>query len=416
MVNYIKNNSCRLCDSSKIKNVFNLKATAPANAFRKNISIINKKYPLNVYLCLDCKHLQLVNIINPKILFSNYLYSSGTSKVYIRHLDNYSKDVIKIYRLDKSKDLICDIASNDGTFLKCFRDKGFTVLGIEPAKNLAKIANKKKIKTKNNFFDNNFVNLNKKLIKKFKIITANHVFAHLKYINNFVLAVNKLLRDDGIFIFEVGYLIDILEKKYFDTIYHEHLDFHHLHPLIKFFNKFNMTIINVQRTNAQGGSIRVHVAKNVNMLIKPNLNNIQKILQLENKKKLAMISTYKIFYKNIEKQKNNFLKLLQSKTLKNSIIVGYGASAKATTLLSYYEIPKKTVKIIIDDSKIKENYYMPEYNIQIKRFNFLNKLNFDYIIIFAWNFNEIIIKKLKTIKNKKFKIILLFPVVKIINI
>ena len=416
MITHIINSSCRLCNSYKINNVFNLKPTPPANSFRKHTSIRNKKYPLNIFLCLNCKHLQLVNIIDPKILFLNYLYSSGASKVYIKHLKDYANDVIIKYELNNSKDLICDIASNDGTFLKFFKVKGFKVLGVEPAKNLAKIAKNKGVKTKNNFFDINFINLNKKLIKTFKVITANHVFAHLKYINDFVLAVNKLLKDDGIFIFEVGYLIDVLEKKYFDTIYHEHLDFHHLQPLIKFFKKFKMTIINVQRNNTQGGSIRVHVVKNCNKLIKLKSNNIEKIINLEKHKKLSMVKTYKSFFQNIEKQKNNFLKLLQSKKLKNRVIVGYGAAAKATTLLSYYEMPENIIKIIIDDSKIKENYYMPGYDIQIKRFNYLKKINFDYIVIFAWNFSEIIIEKLKTVRSKNFKIILLFPVVKIISI
>ena len=176
MITHIINSSCRLCNSYKINNVFNLKPTPPANSFRKHTSIRNKKYPLNIFLCLNCKHLQLVNIIDPKILFLNYLYSSGASKVYIKHLKDYANDVIIKYELNNTKDLICDIASNDGTFLKFFKVKGFKVLGVEPAKNLAKIAKNKGVKTKNNFFDINFINLNKKLIKTFKIITANHVF------------------------------------------------------------------------------------------------------------------------------------------------------------------------------------------------------------------------------------------------
>jgi len=416
VTNYIKNKSCRLCNSLKIKNMFNLQSTPPANSYRKNISIKNKKYPLNVFLCLDCKHLQLVNIINPKILFSNYLYSSGVSNVYLKHLKDYSKDLIRKYRLNQYKDSICDIGSNDGSFLKFFNRIGYKVLGIEPSCNLAKIANNAGIKTINDFLGKKFVNSNKKLIKKFKIITANHVFAHLSNINNFTSAVYKLLRDDGIFIFEVGYLIDVIENKYFDTIYHEHLDFHHLHPLIKFFKIKDMKIVDVKRTNTQGGSIRIHVVKNINNKIKLEYNNIKQILNLENKRKLSIIKTYKLFFRDIQKQKNNFLKLLKDKQLVDKTIIGYGASAKATTLLFYYEIPEDIIKIIIDDSKIKENYFMPGYDIQIKSFNFLHKFNFDYIIIFAWNFNKPIIDKLKTIKNKKFKVILLFPVVKLLSI
>ena len=163
-----------------------------------------------------------------------------------------------------------------------------------------------------------------------------------------------------------------------------------------------MKIVDVKRTNTQGGSIRIHVVKNINNKIKLESNNIKQILNLENKRKLSIIKTYKLFFRDIQKQKNNFLKLLKDKQLVDKTIIGYGASAKATTLLFYYEIPEDIIKIIIDDSKIKENYFMPGYDIQIKSFNFLHKFNFDYIIIFAWNFSEPIIDKLKTIKNNLF--------------
>ena len=416
MVDYYKNRFCRLCKSRKMRNVFNLNPSPLANAFRKNILIKNKHYPLNIYLCLDCKHLQLVNIVNPKILFSNYLYSSGASQVYIDHLKKYSDSLIIKYDLNNKIDSICDIGSNDGIFLHFFKKKGFKVLGIEPSKNLSTISKKRGIKTKNNFFDSRFVILNKKLLKSFKVITTNHVFAHVKNIQDFTLSVQKLLKDDGIFIFEVGYLADVIKNKYFDTIYHEHLDYHHFQPLKKFFYKFNMKIIYAEKTKTQGGSIRIHVVQKSNRTLSTDYTSINKIIKLENKLQLSKIQTYQVFFQKVQKQKTNFLNLIKYKKLKNKIIIGYGATAKATTFLSFFEMPKNLIKVIIDDSNIKENYFMPGYDIQIKKFDYMYKIKFDYIIIFAWNFSDSIIDKLKKIKNRKFKIISLFPVVKIFSI
>ena len=414
MPKYLKNKNCRLCNSKKLNNVFDLNATPPANAFRISKKIKYQTYPLNVNLCLNCKHLQLINIIDPKILFTNYFYTSGVSHVYIKHLKQYANSLIIKYKLNSKKDKVCDIGSNDGTFLKFFKEKKFNILGIEPSKNLSRLANNKLIHTKNEFFGTKFVHKNPK-VKDFKIITSNHVFAHIKDIKDFALAVKKILRKDGIFIFEVGYLADVIKNKYFDTIYHEHLDFHHVYSLKKFFESLKMKIIDVERTKAQGGSIRVHV---VNLLndIKEN-KRVTNFVKLENKMGLSLISTYKKFFKDINKEKNNCLKSIQSKNLLNKKIIGYGAPAKATTFLAFYEIPTNLVKYIIDDSKFKKDLYMPGYDIQIKNFKYLEKANFDYIIIFAWNFNDSIIKKIKTLKKtNNFDIILLLPKLKVIKI
>jgi len=414
MHKYHKNKNCRLCNSRELNNVFNLNSTPPANAFRISKKIKLSTYPLNVNLCLNCKHLQLVNIIDPKILFTNYFYTSGVSKIYIKHLEEYAKKIITKYKLNPKKDKVCDIGSNDGTFLRFFKKKKFNILGIEPSKNLSKIANDKFIKTKNNFFGTKFVDENSK-IKNFKVITSNHVFAHIKDIRDFAIAVKKILRKDGIFIFEVGYLADVIKNKYFDTIYHEHLDFHHVFSLKKFFNSLQMKIIDVERTKVQGGSIRVHVV-NLENNMKEN-KRVNNLIKLEKKMGLSLVTTYKKFFKDISKEKNKFLNLINAEKLFNKKIIGYGAPAKATTFLSFYEIPNKLIEFIIDDSKFKEELYMPGYDIQIKNFKFLNKIDFDYIIIFAWNFNDSIVKKIKTLKkNNKFNVILLLPKLKIIKI
>jgi len=409
------NKICRICSSSELIFVFNLNPTAPANALRKKSTNKFKLYPLSLNFCRKCKHLQLAHIVNPNILFSNYLYTSSASNVYLNYLSEYVLHIIKRYNLDPKKHKICDIASNDGSFLSFFKKNNFDVCGIEPAKNLSKISSNKKIKTLNFFLKYQVIKKYKKLKNKFKIITANHVFAHVENLNDFFKSVDFLLAQDGIFIFEVGYLYSVIKNMHFDTVYHEHMDYHHFYPLNILCKINNYKIIFVEQTNTQGGSIRIHCTRKINSLEKVNKNSVFKIEKKEKKMKLNNYYTYINFAKIINKNKENFFKKVNKLNIFKKKIIGYGAPAKVTTFLSYYKFPDYSIKYIIDDSKFKHDLFLPSNNIQIKKFSILKKEDFDFVIIFAWNFKDSIIKKLKTL-NKDFTIIVPFPKTKFIKI
>jgi hypothetical protein len=410
-----KNKLCRICLFEKLKYIFSLNPTAPANAYRIKIDEKFKLYPLEIFFCSNCKHVQLSHTVNPKILFSNYLYTSSASEVYLKYLSNYANSIMKRYNLNANSDKICDIASNDGSFLSFFQKKNFYVQGIEPAKNLCKVSSKKNIKTLNIFLNYNEIKKYKNLNNKFKIVTANHVFAHVEKLNDFFKSVDYLLSSDGIFIFEVGYLYSVIQNLHFDTIYHEHLDYHHFHPLNILCKKNNYKVIFSELTKTQGGSIRIHCVKKNNNLIKTNYPSISKIKKLEKNMKLNYFNTYVNFEKNIKNNKSDFFRIAKKLNIFNKKIIGYGAPAKVTTFLSYYNFPLNSIKYIIDDSNYKQNLFLPSHNIKIKKFSKLKTTNFDIIIIFAWNFKESIIKKLLKV-NKNFKIIIPFPKTKIINV
>ncbi len=413
--NLKKNKVCRICLSSDLKFVFSLNPTAPANALRKTSFDKFNLYPLEINFCKKCKHLQLAHLVNSKILFSNYLYTSSASQVYLKYLSDYANRIIKMYNLIPKKDIVCDVASNDGSFLYFFKQKKFLVQGIEPAKNLSKISKNKNINTANIFLKFDSIRKYKKFKNKFKIITANHVFAHVENLNDFFKSVNFMLARDGVFIFEVGYLYSVIKNIYFDTIYHEHVDYHHFHPLEILCKRNNYKIIHVEQTKTQGGSLRVHCTRINNDLKIFNKKNILLIRKIEKDMKLNNISTYYEFANKIKKNKKNFFDIAHKYNFFKKNIIGYGAPAKVTTFLSYYNFPEESIKFIIDDSKIKKNMYLPCHNIQIKNFEILYKTDFDVIIIFAWNFKESIINKLKLL-NKNFKIIIPFPKTKIIKI
>ena len=384
---------CRLCNSRKLKKVFDLGKTPLANSYsyeKKSKKL--KRYPLNLNLCDSCGHLQLGHSIKPEKMFRNYLYKTNTSKKNFLHFKNYAKEVSKFFKKKKIK--ILDIASNDGTFLGFFNKRKFIRLGIDPAKNLKKLANRKGIKQIDNFFTKKISNDIKKKYGQFDIITANHVCAHVENLNDFFSGVQNLLTHNGVFIFEVSYRKCVLQKNTFDTIYHEHLDYHALFPISKFIKKFKLKLINFKITDAQGGSLRVYVSKNSKFKYQ---KKIDKQLLIERKKfKLFNINTYKKFEKEINKCKKKINIILKEFNKKNYRIAGYGAAAKTTTLLNYFELSEKNnIKFIFDDNNLKHGLCLPGTSIKILSPNFLNSKEIDILIIFAWNYSDVIIKNIR---------------------
>jgi SAM-dependent methyltransferase len=322
--------------------------------------------------------------------------------------------ILKKKKLSRKNDKILDIACNDGTFLQFFKKKGFSkVVGVEPAKNLRHLNKKKKIDINTIFFNyKNSFKLKKKY-KSFKIITANNVFAHVPDLKDFALGVKNLLSEDGLFIFEVSYLKDVIKKLTFDTIYHEHMSYHALFPLINFFKSIDLKILDFDLVEAQGGSIRVYVGhKNQ----KENYKKIQKQISLEKNMGLFKKNNYFQFYKKIQIQRRRIKKIMKNHILnKNKILIGYGAPAKVTTFCYAFDLSQKDIRAIVDDNSLKQGKLTPGKNIKIINFKELYKIKFNYIIILAWNFAKPIINKLKnSFKHKKFKIIVPFSDIKII--
>lgn len=410
----IKKKECVLCGSKKLKKVLDFKKTPLANSYVKSPTIKEKYFPLVCVLCIDCKHLQLQHLVNPKIMFEDYMYVSGTSPVLIKHFKNYFQKIKKTLKLNKKKDKILDIACNDGTFLNFFKkDKFKNVIGIEPAKNLRHLNKAKKIDINTAFFNYKNSFYYKKKYKKFKVITANNVFAHVPNLKDFALGVKNILAPGGLFIFEVSYLKDVLKKLTFDTIYHEHMSYHSLKPLLNFFRSINLKVVDFDLVEAQGGSIRVYVGHKNS---KVNETKIKKQIKIEKNSKLFSAQKYLDYFKRIKSQKNKIKILIKKNLKKNKLFVGYGAPAKVTTFCHFFELGEKEIKFIVDDNYLKQGKFTPGKNIQIINFKKLKNHNFDFIIILAWNFANPIIKKLKqNIKNKKFKIIVPFPKVKIIK-
>ena len=404
--------SCRQCDSSDLILAIKLKETPLANAFINKSKVKEKQslYPLNVYFCNECKHLQLLDVIDPEYLYKNYLYVSGTSNVFVNHFQKYFQCIKENYF---KNGLIIDIGSNDGTLLEFFKEDGYKVLGIEPAKKIATEAINKGIPTFIDFFNND---LSKRILTSHgsaSVITANNVFAHIDNPKSFLKGIKNLIKDaKGIFIIEVSYLLDVIKDNLFDTIYHEHLDYHSIISLNKFFNKNGFEIFNIDHVDSHGGSVRIFTQLKDGQF---NIDNsVKEFLIKEIEFGLDKIDTYLNFSEKINNIGRELKTLLESLKSNGKKIVGYGAPAKATTLMYHFDIGPEIISYIIDDSKWKQELYTPGMHIPIVSKNYLKEKKPDYILILAWNFASSIIKNNSDFHNKGGKFIIPLPRLEVI--
>ena len=391
-----KKKDCRLCGSKKIRNIFNLCNSPLANNLSINIktSLKTKKYPLNLMICKNCKHVQLGHVVNEKKLYKNYFYMTGISKQFRDHFKNYADSTLKLFNANSNLKIL-EIGSNDCTLLDNFKKKRFTTVGIEPATNLWRLT-KNRHKIINGFYDKK---TNIKLLKKYKsfdIILANNVFAHIDNIKQIFLLLKKLMHDKSIIIFEVSYLLDVIKKKLFDTIYHEHLDYHSIEPLVSFFKKIDLKIIDLKKISTHGGSIRIYIAKNSTVrLVKTK--KIYTFIENEKKNGVNKESTIVKMFNKLEVEKFKLENFFQK--IKGNVVYGYGAPAKAVTLINYFNLNEENINLIIDDSKLKQNKYIPGSKIIITNSRILYSKPPKYIIILAWNIYKDILAKLKNFKN-----------------
>ena len=409
-----KRKSCRLCGSKDLKSVLTLKSSPPANEFVKKNELkkVQNLYPLELFFCQDCTHVQLLDVVRPEILFSNYVYVSGTSSVFRNHFYAYYLWVNNFVTLDDNS-LVVDIGSNDGTLLKVFQDNGIKVLGIDPALKIAKKASENGIKTLPFFFD---IALARKIKNEYgsaKVITANNVFAHADNLLEIIQGIKELLSDDGVFIFEVSYLVDILNKTLFDTIYHEHLSYHNVTSLEKFFKKNELELKHIERVNTHGGSLRGLVTKKNNTAHK-NLS-VDALLKLEKEMNINKLETYDKFDQKINVAKNEVNTFLNNAKKHGKRIAGFGAPAKATTLMYHFEFNSKLIDFIVDDSPLKQGLFSPGYHIPVLGSDALYKKKPDFVLILAWNFADSIIANHQNYLKQGGKFIIPLPTMEIIE-
>jgi len=406
--------NCRFCNES-LTNIFVDLGTSPlSNAFltKEMLSNSEKVYPLCVYVCDNCFLVQLPEFEKPENIFEDYAYFSSYSSTWLQHAENYVNMMIEKFSFDE-RNIVIEIASNDGYLLQFFKKKNIPILGIEPAVNVAKVAKEKGIPTITKFFSVDTANELKKEGKVADLIIGNNVLAHVPNLNDFVKGLKILLKPTGIITLEFPHILQLIQKNQFDTIYHEHFSYFSLFTAKKIFSFHGLTIFDVEEIPTHGGSLRIYVkhSESDNILINEKVGIL---LEKEKQFGLKNISTYTNFTKNVEKIKEKLQEFFITAKKSGKKIVCYGAAAKGNTMLNYCEIGNEFIDYIVDQNPHKQKLFLPGTHIPIKDPDEIRKTKPDYVVIIPWNLKEEIMEQMKYIQDWRGKFMIPIPEVSII--
>ena len=401
---------CKLCQT-KIAPFFSLGKIPLVNSFLLEKELANeKKYDLSIGFCPKCYLVQLMKTVSPKKLFSNYIYFTSNSKTMLEHCQKTATYLTKRFKLN-SKSLFLEVASNDGALMQYFKNLGVPILGVDPAKNIAAVANKKGLTTIPEFFNYTFA---RKFVRKRKvkadIVFGANVLAHAPKILDFVKGIKLVLKSEGTAIFEFPYLRGLLENK-FDTIYQEHVFYYGILALINLFSWAGLEIYDVGITPMQGGSLRIYAA---NPGTYQQTTALKKLIQQEKGLGYDKIAIYKKMKLSVEKLKKDLLTLLTKIKKQNKTIAAYSAPAKGVIALNYFKIGKKYLDFIVDKAKEKQGLYVPGVHFLVESPEKILKRQPDYVLILCWNIKDEVIKQLKEYRQRGGKFIIAVPLLEII--
>ena len=397
-----------MCKSEKLQLFLDLGHIALVDRFLtpEELNQSETLYPLNLKICEECELVQLGYIVPAKDLFNeNYAYESSTTKDRRENHSKLAKSVCEKFSIPENS-LVVDIGSNVGVLLEEFKKNGMMICGVDASANIVSIANNRGIETMLGFFDDNIV---KKIIsskKRASVVTATNLFAHIQDYDSFILALKNLITDDGIFVFQVPHLLQLIKNLEYDTIYHEHVSYFGLKPLIKFFDRFNMEIFDVLETEIDGGSIRCFVSKKDQRKIS---SNVKEMVEEEEREGIYSMSRLTKFAEDVKKQKDSLLNLLMDLKKKNKRIVGISAPAKGMTLLNYCKIDSYFLEYVTEKSSLKIGKYTPGMHLPVKPDEYLLQDMPDYALILAWNFSDEIMKNLQEYSKSGGKFIIPIP-------
>ncbi len=412
---FIQVTHCRICKGSNLTPYLDLGHIPLVNTYVPATDAAKKDpvFPLQILFCNDCALSQLSIVVRPEILYSQYFYRSSISKTFTEHCFAFAKQAVNTFNLN-AKDLVVDIASNDGCALNEFRKFSVRVVGVEPATNLAELAHKQGIPTINMFWNEGVARKIQTEYGATRLITAMNVFAHVHDLDAFLAAAKSLLADDGVLALEVPYLLNFVNKNEFDTSYHEHLSYFLVKPLMHLFERHDMEIADIKKFTIHGGTIRVYVKHKNNTHVRTDPDAIRWLLELEKDLGLYDIKTYLHFSQDVQKIRQDLVELLQRLRQQGKVIAAYGASAKGTVLMNYCGITKEMVQYVVDDTPEKQGLLTPGTHIPIVPASMLQTQKPDYLLLLAWNFADELMEKTQEYKDAGGRYIIPIPNVQII--
>lgn len=402
-----------MCQSKELHKFLDLGFTPPADQFKRHDQLKEPDvyYPLEVCMCTNCGLIQLNYTVSPEVLYRNdYPYESSTTKTGHAHWASFAQRVVSRFKLTE-KDLVVDIGSNVGVLLGEFKKQGVKVEGVDPAANIVMLAHERGIDTICDFFNEESVDKIIEIKGQASVITGTNVFAHIDDLDTLMRNIKKLLNKKGIFIFEAPYFVNLLKHIEYDTIYHEHLSYLSVKPLIPFFAKHGMEVFDIEQVDIHGGSFRVYIAQKGQYSVEKIVGDL---LKEEEKLKIYDPKTLENFSQEVQRNRRELMWLLHSLKKEGKSIVGVSAPAKGMTLLNYCRIGNDLLDVITEKSKLKIGRVTPGTHIPVVPDAYLLEKQPDYALLLAWNFAEEIMKNLAEYKKRGGKFIIPIPMPKII--
>lgn len=403
---------CIACHGVKIEPFLDLGQSALANKFLKaeEVTAAEPSFPLELGACLDCGHVQLTTIVPPPLMFDDYLYVSSMSDTLVRHLNSLADTVVNWQGL-APQDLVIDIGCNDTTLLAGFKRHGVRVLGVDPARNLLPFAAERGIEVKTAFFGEATAAGIVATHGRARAMTATNVFPHIPDLADFMRGIATVLADDGVFVIEAHYLLDMLEQGAFDTIYHEHCSYWSLGPMMRLFDRFGLEVVRTERLPIHHGQLRVFVRhKGAG---KPD-ETVAAVLGGEIAIGLPGAAPLKAFAATTYRIRDDLQRAIAEFQEAGKRIAGYGAPAKGNTLLTFLGLGPRQIDWIADKSPLKQGRLTPGTHIPVVSPERIMMERPDYLLLLAWNFADEILAQQAEYRRHGGKFILPVPVVRII--
>lgn len=405
---------CRFCRHPLHETFIDLGTSPLSNSYLSQEDLQEKEifHLLHAKICRECFLVQLPELESPEKIFSNYAYFSSYSDSWLKHSEDYTKNMIQRFSINNHWSVI-EIASNDGYLLQYFKERHIPILGIEPANNVADVARAKEIPTESVFFSKEVAEKMRANGQRADLLIANNVLAHVPNLNDFIAGLKILLAPSGILTIEFPHLLRLIEENQFDTIYHEHFSYFSFLTAQKIFEKHNLTLFDVEEIAVHGGSLRIYVkhTENTDQAITPQ---IAQLISQEKEFGLDKLQTYQQFSKNVSQLKNELLEFITQAKKSGKTIAGYGAPAKGNTLLNYCGISSDYISFTVDRSPHKQGHYLPGTHIPIFHPDKIKEIKPDYLLILPWNIKDEIIEQMAYIKNWHGKFVLPIPTLQVI--
>ena len=400
--------TCRMCDSADLAVILELAPTPPGDHYvtAAALHVAQPVYPMTMVMCGGCGLAQLPDVVNPEILYRDYIYNTSISLGLVQHFDRYAEAVLARTGVPPQS-LVVDIGSNDGTLLRAFRNRGMRVLGVDPARDVARKATDAGLETVNAFFTAALAGELRRDRGPAAIVTANNVFANVDDLHDFVDGVRRLLGPDGVFVFETGYFPDLVRQSIIDNIYQEHLSYYSVKPLQRFFPRHGMQLVGVEHEPTKGGSIRgfVQLAGNSSTLAEGMLS---RLVERETAEGFDRPDKLRDFSERIERLRHNLMTLLSDVRARGRTLAGYGASVGVTTLLYYFDLGH-ALSFVVDDNPVRHGRFTPGHHIPVLPSDALYDRKPDDVLVLAWRYAEPIVAKHAAYKQAGGRFILPLP-------